>query len=127
MSDEGGSFDEIPTPSLPDGWEEDFLSDAEEQYWDRYDEISEAKKANKLVIHKTFGCILPIAIIMGFLAFAAVLGVYVVHLVIPDDRRWLKPEELQHIHSMIFSGVVGGAIAVFAKTYFLDKKGDDEG
>jgi len=115
----------IPTPSLPEGWEEDFLSGAEETYWEEYDEISEAKKANKLLIHKTLGFIIPVAIGLAFLGFVVLLGVYVVHLVIPANRRWLSSDELQHIHSMIFSSIVGGAVAVFAKTYFLDSSEKD--
>ena len=125
MSDDDINPDDIPTPTFPEGWEEDFLSGAEEQYWDRYDTLSEAKKANKLKIHRAFGWIIPIAIGLAFFAFAVVLGVYILHLVLPVYCRWLSPDELQHIHSMIFSSVVGGAIAIFAKTYFLeDKTGD---
>lgn len=120
MSDDTDPPQEIPTPSLSQGWQEDFLSGAEEQYWDRYDEISEAKKANKLAVHKVFRWIIPIAMCLAFLAFSAVLGVYVLHLILPACYRWLSGDELQHIHSMIFSSVVGGAIAIFAKTYFLD-------
>lgn len=124
MSDGEIESSEIPTPVLSQGWEEDFLSGAEEQYWDRYDEISEAKKANKLAIHKAFGWIIPIAIGLGFLAFSLVLSVYILHLILPESRRWLSSDELQHIHSMIFSSVVGGAIAIFAKAYFLDDKAE---
>jgi len=125
---DGGHLNEgaIPTPHLPQGWEEDFLSGAEEHYWPKYDEISEARKANKLAIHKTLKWVIPIAISLAFLGFVALLGVYVIHLIIPLDRRWLLPDELQHIHSMIFSSVVGGAVAIFAKTYFLDTQKDGE-
>jgi hypothetical protein len=124
VTEEDSPASEIPTPVLSQGWEEDFLSEAEVQYWDRYDEISEAKKANKLAIHKAFGWIIPIGITLAFIAFAIVLGVYIAHLVLPADCRWLSNDELQHIHSMVFSSVVGGAIAIFAKTYFLDEKKD---
>lgn len=128
MSDEGDSPQtDIPTPLLKEGWEdEDFLSGAEELYWPQYDEISEARKANRLAIHKTLGWVIPIAISLAFLGFVALLGVYVLHLIIPAKERWLTPDELQHIHSMIFSSVVGGAVAVFAKTYFLDSPKDED-
>jgi hypothetical protein len=126
-TNDGQGFDDsqIPTPSLPEGWDEDFLSDAEEQYWPNYDELSEVKKANKLAIHRAFKWIIPVAISLAFLGFSIVLGVYVAHLILPKSYRWLSPDELQHIHGMIFSGVVGGAVSIFAKTYFLDSKGDD--
>ena len=114
----------IPTPELSAGWEDDFLGAAEEEFWDRYDEISEAKKANKLAIHRTIGWVIPIAISLAVLGFVALLGVYVAHLVLAERFRWLSPDELQHIHSMIFSSVVGGAVAIFAKTYFLDSPDD---
>jgi hypothetical protein len=117
--------EDIPTPELSEGWEDDFLSEAEALYWPKYDEISEARKANKLAIHRTLGCVIPVAIALAFIGFVALLGVYVAHLIIPAEHRWLTPDELQHIHSMIFSSVVGGAVAVFAKTYFLDSKDDE--
>lgn len=125
MSDEEGNLADIPTPELSQGWEEDFLSGAEQEYWPIYDEISEAKKANKLAIHKAFGWIIPIAISLAFIGFTLILGVYVLHLILPNYCRWLSEDELKHIHSMIFSSVVGGAIAIFAKTYFLDENKAD--
>jgi hypothetical protein len=124
VSDDSDVPQEIPTPSLPEGWDGDFLSDAEAQYWGQYDEISEARKANKLVVHRVFRWIIPLAIGSAFLAFSVVLGVYVAHLVLPSRLRWLTPEELQQIHNMIFSSVVGGAVAIFGKTYFLDSSDD---
>lgn len=121
MSEEEGSLPYIPTPTLTEGWEEDFLVSAEERYWPDYDEISEAKKQNRLAIHKAFGWIIPIAIVLAFAGFALVLSIYLLHLVLPNGWRWLSEDELNHIHSIVFSGVVGGAIAIFAKTYFLDE------
>lgn len=121
MTEKNDELPDIPIPNLTEGWEDDFLSGAELHYWDKYDELSEAKKANRLAVHKAFGWIIPIAISLAFLGFAILLGVYVIHLIIPADYRWLSNDELQHIHSIVFSGVVGGAIAVFAKTYFLDE------
>ncbi len=122
--DDEANANDIPTPELSEGWEDDFLSGAEELYWPRYDTISAAKKANKLAIHKTLRWVIPVAIALAFLGFVAILGVYVIHLIVPSNQRWLTSDELQHIHSMIFSSVVGGAVAIFAKTYFLDSKDD---
>lgn len=111
----------IPSPELDEGWETDVLSSKEEEYWPEYDEISAQKKATALAIHRVFGWIIPTAISLAFIFFIVVLAVYVAHLLMPDQMRWLTPDEIQHIHSMLFSGVVGGAIAVAAKTYFFDK------
>lgn len=120
MSEDGVEADDIPDPEFPPEWQEDAPSTAEESAWTKYDEISEARKANKLSIHKAFKWIIPIAIILAFLGFVILLGVYLANLVLPLRCRWLEPDELQHIHNMVFSSVVGGAVAIFAKTYFLD-------
>jgi hypothetical protein len=48
--------------------------------------------------------------------------VYVWHLLSQKSWRWLESAELQNIHSIIFSSVVGGAIALIAKTYFAEEK-----
>jgi hypothetical protein len=120
MTDESNPPVEIPPPNLSGGWAGDSLSSIEEEHWEDYDEISAQKKWNTLLIHKAFGWIIPIAITLAFVFFTVVLGVYIAHLVLPDSRRWLTPEELKDIHSMLFSGVVGGAIAVAAKAYFFD-------
>ena len=118
-SAEDFTFD-IPGPDLEVGWESDTLSSLEEDNWEELDDISKQKKWNKWAIHKTLGCIIPAAIAIAFILFVIALIVYVAHLLIPDVSRWLTEDELSHIHSMIFSGVVGGAIAIAARTYFLD-------
>jgi hypothetical protein len=109
----------IPDPELDAGWEYDVASQKEEEYWDKLDTISAQKKRNELSIHKTIGCIVPVAIGTAFLQFLVVLGVYVAHLILPTGQRWLTADELSHIHNMLFSGVVGGAIAIVARMYLL--------
>lgn len=116
--------EDIPDPVIPDDWEPDARGADEEQGWSRYEALAEAKHANKLAIHKVFRWIIPIAISLAFLGFTILLGVYLAHLVLPHYCRWLTPDEVQHIHSMIFSSVVGGAVAIFAKTYFIDQPKD---
>lgn len=117
----GGDDLNIPTPDLDGEWETDVASQMEVDNWDDLDDISKAKKATSLAIHKVFNWIIPIAISLAFSIFVIVLGVYVAHLVLPAKCRWLTADELQHIHNMLFSGVVGGAVAVGARTYFFDK------
>lgn len=124
MSAEDNDPVAIPDPDLPPDWQDGDVGKAEESVWVGYDEIVEAKKANKLAIHKAFKWIIPAAIILAFLGFVLLLGAYLIHLIIPADRRWLTAAELQHIHNMIFSSVVGGALAIFAKTYFIDAPKD---
>lgn len=120
MSDEVESGVNIPSPNL-EGWEGDTLSEQEQKNWSRYDEISQAKHKNRLLIHKTVGLLVPAALIVAFLGFVAMAGVYVIHMLIPDSRHWLTDLELQRIHDLIFSSVVGGAIAIVARTYFFDE------
>jgi hypothetical protein len=111
---------DIPEPDLKDS-EQDIASVMEDKNWDNLDEISKAKKTTSRRIHEVFSWIVPIAISLTFLFFVIVLGVYVAHLILPLRLRWLTSDELQHIHNMIFSGVVGGAVTVGARTYFSDK------
>lgn len=112
---------DLPSPDL-EGFEEDSLSGREEANWKQLRELSKARHDNALAIHKTIKWLIPGALILGFVGFTAMSGVYVLHLLLPVECRWLTPDEVQHIHSMIFSGVVGGAIALLAKTYLGDIK-----
>lgn len=124
MSDENaGNGDpeeiQIPEPELDEGWQYDVASQKEEEYWPILDTVSAQKKHNELNIHKTIGCIVPVALVIAFAIFLIVLGVYVAHLVLPPASRWLSADELSHIHNMIFSGVVGGAVAIVARMYLI--------
>lgn len=121
-----GSFDleNIPVPTLEEGWEQDSTSLREAKFWDEYDDISKVKRNNTLLVHKTIGWLIPIALVFAFLGFLAMSGIYIWHLISRHDLRWLEAGELQNIHSMIFSSVVGGAIAILAKTYFAAPKED---
>ncbi|RYG38882.1 MAG: hypothetical protein EON93_01160 [Burkholderiales bacterium] len=96
----------------------------EAKFWDEYDDISKVKRNNTLLVHKTIGWLIPIALVFAFLGFLAMSGIYIWHLISRHDLRWLEAGELQNIHSMIFSSVVGGAIAILAKTYFAAPKED---
>lgn len=106
----------IPAPDLS-GFEEDSQANREVNSWGRQDELSRVKHDNALAIHKTIKFLIPGALILSFLGFAALTTIYVLHLVLPIDSRWLSADEVQHLHSMIFSGVVGGAIAILGKMY----------
>jgi len=116
----GGGLD-IPAPD-PTGSESDTLANQEVKNWPNYDEISSAKRHNQVLVHKTIGYLIPAALVVAFLCFLAMCLVYVWHLLSRPCWRWLAPAELQNIHSIIFSSVVGGAIALIAKTYFADEK-----
>ncbi|MFM9978769.1 MAG: hypothetical protein ACKVOP_12085 [Sphingomonadaceae bacterium] len=100
------------------------MSGREETQWKHLRELSSARHDNALAIHKTIKWLIPSALILGFFCFGSLAVIYVLHLVLPPDRRWLSPDEVHHIHSMIFSGVVGGAVAILAKMYLGDAKKD---
>ncbi|MCW3849475.1 hypothetical protein OF829_19735 [Sphingomonas sp. LB-2] len=119
MSD-GRTTPLIPEPDTS-GADSDTLATQEEKGWSDYAAISKAKRNNTLLVHKTIGVLIPVALVVAFLGFLALGIVYVWHLVVPTGYRWLTSDELQHIHSMIFSSVVGGAIALVAKAYFIEK------
>lgn len=118
-----GELPDLPAPDLA-GLTEDSLFGHEEANWKRLDELSKAKHDNALAIHKTIKWLIPSALILGFLGFAALSLIYLAHILLPCEWRWLSADEVQHIHSMIFSGVVGGAVALLAKMYLGDFKKD---
>ncbi|CDO34811.1 exported hypothetical protein [Novosphingobium sp. KN65.2] len=70
-----------------------------------------------MMIHKTVKWIIPTMLILGALMFLAMSGVYVAQILLPERCRWLSPEEIQQLHSILFSSFVGGAIALAGKTY----------
>lgn len=117
------SIPDLPTPNL-EGFEEDSLHGREEANWKQLRELSKARHDNALTIHKTIKWLIPGALILGFLGFTSLAIIYILHLLLPVNLRWLKPDEVHHIHSMIFSGVVGGAIAILAKIYLGDVRKD---
>jgi hypothetical protein len=117
------SIPELPSPDL-EGFEDDSLKGREEANWKQLQELSSARHDNAIAIHKTIRWLIPSALILGFLGFASLSVIYVLHLLLPSERRWLSADEVHHIHSMIFSGIVGGAIAILAKMYLGDVRKD---
>lgn len=117
---------QIPDPDAS-GADTDTLATQEQKQWIDYDDLNNAKRNNTIVVHKTIGWLIPIALVFSFLMFLMLGAVYAAHLVLPDRCTatmgwcdWLSQNELQQIHSIIFSSVVGGAIALVAKTYFSE-------
>lgn len=106
----------LPAPQF-EGWQEDSTAATEESAWARQDELSKARHANALMIHRTVKLIIPVMLIFGALLFVAMAGTYVAMLLLPTNRRWLEPEQIQQIHSILFSGFAGGALALIGKTY----------
>lgn len=114
---------DLPVPNL-EGFEDDSLSGREESNWKRLDELSKARHDNAIAIHKTVKILIPAGLVIAFTLFLTLAVVYVVHLLVPEDSRWLTDDEVQHIHSMVFSSVVGGAAALLGKMY-LGKSNKD--
>ena len=113
---------EIPTPVLEEDWEDDPNSGFEVENWDRLDRLSRQKKENELRFHRALGCCIPIAIGLTFVGLAASVIIYLVHMLGPDSMRWLSAEEIQRLHDMLFSGVVGAALTETVRRYM--KRGD---
>ena len=108
---------EVPAPVLEPDWQDDPVSNFELENWDRLDRLSRQKKENELRFHKALGCCIPIAIALAFVGLAAALVVYLVHMLGPPSWRWLSADEVQHLHNMLFSGVVGAALAEAVRHY----------
>lgn len=62
-------------------------------------------------LKKTFHIWFKYAIRIGFILFSLVVTIRLLHLVLPEDYRWLAPEELQGIDKLMFSGAFGGILA----------------
>jgi hypothetical protein len=114
--------DSIPEPALEVGWEQDATSQREAQYWDEYDEVGFQNRSNTVKIHKAIGWCIPIAIIFAFVCFLVASGVYLAHIVLPASCRWLTDPELDQLHTILFSGIVGAAVTQAARTYLSKKE-----
>lgn len=79
--------------------------------------MSRARHNNALMIHRTVKWIIPAMLTLGAAMFTGMAAVYVLQLLLPAGYRWLKPEEIQQLHSILFSGFAGGALALIGKTY----------
>lgn len=114
---EGSGF-EVPGP--PADWiqSEDWKSDpfAKAEAEGGYD-IDGLKKKNEFHAHQVVGLCIPVFIAGAFLVFAAILVVYMLHLLLPANSRWLSAEEIEHLHNIVFGGAAGAALAGGAKKY----------
>lgn len=113
---------DIPTPVLEQGWEHDTASAREFENWDQLDKLSRQKRENQLAFHKALGWCIPAAIIAAFVGLLISAVVYLAHVLGPPTARWLTADEVQHLHSMLFSGIVGAALAEAVRHYM--KKDD---
>jgi hypothetical protein len=108
---------QIPDPVLEAGWENDPTSARELQDWDNLDKLSRQKKENVLKFHRALGWCIPVAMALAFAGLAVSAIVYLIHVIGPGGWRWLSPDEVQHLHNMLFSGVVGAALAEWVRHY----------
>jgi len=115
------SPDDIPAPTLEAGWEQDSTSTREEEHWGELDDLSKQQKKNELAFHRALGWCIPIAIIVAFTLFLSSILIYLIHVLAPPYWRWLSPDEIQHLHNMIFSSIVGGAVTEGVRSYMKKK------
>jgi hypothetical protein len=109
---------ELPEPDVTEVFG-DQKAQQEVEHWDDYERISRQRNSNTLLVHKTIGWCVPVAIILAVGLFFLAVGIYVYHILSPVGWRWLPAAELDHLHNMIFSGVVGGAVATAARVYLV--------
>jgi hypothetical protein len=81
----------------------------------RLAEIEGAKHAVKLAVHKTLSWLVPLSVILAFVLFWVGVVVYAIHLFTPYG--WLKPVQLQDLHTILFSSVIGAVVAQGIKRY----------
>lgn len=114
---DGFDPNDIPQPDLGTGWEDDSTSAREERYWGDYEKVTRIKNNNTANIHRVIGWCIPVAIVSSFTGFLVIAAVYIVHIVGPICWRWLSTEEVDAIHNMLFSGVVGAAVTQGTRIY----------
>lgn len=59
---------------------------------------------------------------VGALMLIALIAVRFAHLVIPHTWRWLCPDDINKIDSMLFSSAFGGAILAYLRDFVFDKQ-----
>ena len=68
--------------------------------------------------HKLF----IIALWVVFLSAMLLLFTRILHLIFPDDWRWLTHEDLQSMDKLLFSGTIGSILGKYGGSLFSDKK-----
>lgn len=95
----------------------DATSKREEEHWPNLDRLSKQRKLNALAFHRALGWCIPLAILTAFLALLSAVIIYLLHILGPVSWRWLTADEIQHLHNMLFSGLIGAALAETIRKY----------
>lgn len=69
----------------------------------------------KLAVHKALLWLVPATVILAFTLFWIGVVIYAVHMFSPWG--WLQPQQLQDLHTVLFSSVVGAVVAQGIKRY----------
>ncbi|MFT4076881.1 MAG: hypothetical protein QM647_15250 [Asticcacaulis sp.] len=118
----------IPDPKDLLNKDDDSSADAmaalEQSGWVRLDTLSGATHRNRIIIQKAVGGCLRLTVWIAFFALWAGGITLLWHMIGPERWRWLKPEEVAHLQSIIFSSALGAVVAKGAQHYIF---GNDKG
>ena len=105
------SEDETTSPKIPNA----------NQIKDRFTEqdIDNQKSENRVFFLKWVRWIMPVLFTFFILIFCSSVLVWAIHYL--TSYSWLKPEQLDKIESVIFSGSIGAVVGISFKTY-LEKQ-----
>ena len=98
-----------------EGWGDDPDAQKEEKNFGRLEELEKAKHAVKLAIQKVLLLVVPISIGLAVTLFWIGIVIYAIHLFTPF--RWLKPEDLDTLKTILFSSVAGGVVSHIGRRY----------
>lgn len=62
---------------------------------------------------------------LGYLALSTLALVWALHLVLPKDARWLSPEDLTHLQTLLTAGILVGVVGNHFKKRLQDSPGHD--
>lgn len=107
---------EVPATEAPTGDDSQAKKEQEAIAGEFYEQDSKKQEHTRLqrfalVAH---WCIIAL-IILGVLIVGSMAVTWVLHLILPIDKRWLSAEEIDHIQALLFSGALSAAITLMGR------------
>lgn len=80
------------------------------------------EEQKKEILHKAF----LVFIIVISLLITVIVGVRLLHFVMPDTYCWLTAERIQNLDKFFFSGTIGGIVTTFIKKCLSTPSGKED-
>jgi hypothetical protein len=118
----------VPPPITPEAgslWSQNSQGRDEERFWANEKKLTGLVGTNRIRALTVFGWIVPYLMILFAVLFGVSVSTWALHFLLPTKWHWLNAEQLSKIQSIIFSGALGGIVASYIKTNFLNEKQTD--